>query len=379
MRLAAFEDSAYRRDGDVLTTRRAFPRFLWALGEEVDALVVMSRLDPEPGRDHYVVDVPDGASFVPLPHYPALTDVAAVARALPATVRLLWRTLGGVDAVWVNGPSPVAILIAVLGVLRRRRVVLGVRQDTREYARRRHPGRRAAQAAFRAMDVVWRLLARRLPITLVGQDLHDSFAAAPRRHLLTVSFVTEADLAAPGDRPAPVDGDLRLLTVGRLEAEKNPLLLADVLAELGDGYRLTIVGEGPLEAQLRARLTELGVADRAELVGYVPLDDGLFDRYRAADGFLHVSWTEGLPQVLVEAFASRTPVVATAVGGVPAIAAGAALLVPPGDAPAAAAAIKRLAGDAGLRERLVEAGFSRARERTAEAERRRLLDFIASA
>ncbi len=52
------------------------------------------------------------------------------------------------------------------------------------------------------------------------------------------------------------------------------------------------------------------------LLGYVPIDDGLLDRYRQADVFLHVSWTEGFPQVLLEAFASRTPAVATEVGGV---------------------------------------------------------------
>ena len=45
-----------------------------------------------------------------------------------------------------------------------------------------------------------------------------------------------------------------------------------------------------------------------------------------------MSWTEGLPQVLFEAFAAGTPVVATAVGGVPEAVGDAALLIPPGDA-----------------------------------------------
>src|SRR5262249_54859450 len=53
-----------------------------------------------------------------------------------------------------------------------------------------------------------------------------------------------------------------------------------------------------------------------ELLGYVPLDDGLLDVYRTSHVFLHVSWTEGLPQVLFEASAAGTPVVATDTGGV---------------------------------------------------------------
>ena len=113
-----------------------------------------------------------------------------------------------------------------------------------------------------------------------------------------------------------------------------------------------------------------------ELLGYVPLDAGLFDLYRDADVFLHISWTEGLPQVLLEAFAARLPVVATDVGGVGPVARGAAELVPPGDAEAAAAAVQRLVADPARRDRLVEVGVQRVRERTAEAERRRLVTFV---
>lgn len=375
MRLAAYEDAIYQRDHDgTLTVHRAFPLFMFGLAGEIDALTVLGRLDPMPGRSHYVV--PGGACFAPLPHYENAADVAAVVGALGGTLRQFWRVLAQVDAVWVNGPSPMAVLFAALTLLRRRRLVLGVRQDTLAYARNRFPGRRGPQLAFRAMEATWRALARRASVTAVGPALARRYAGSRRLHELSVSFVRDADLEAsrPPSRPgAPV----RVLSVGRLETEKNPLLLADVLHELGDAFRLDIVGEGPLEADLRSRLEALGVGDRARFLGYVPLDGGLLDHYRAADVFLHVSWTEGLPQVLLEAFAARTPVVATDVGGVSAVAAGAALLVPPGEAHAAAAAVRRMVDDAELRDALVAAGLERARARTQDAERRRLIAFIA--
>ncbi len=373
MRLAAYEDAIYQRDADgTLTVHRAFPLFMFGLGADVE-LTVLGRLDPAVGRSHYVVPAPE--SFAALPHYASAAQVGAVLRALSGTAREFWAVLGRVDAVWVNGPSPMAILLAFLALVRRRRLVLGVRQDTLAYARSRYPGRRLPQLAFRLMEAAWRALARAAAVTAVGPALAQRYAGARRLHELSVSFVTEADLEQP--RRARGRPPYVLLSVGRLETEKNPLLLADVLAELGADYRLQIVGEGPLEAGLRSRLEELGVSGRAELLGYVPLDAGLLDRYRAADVFLHVSWTEGLPQVLLEAFAARAPVVATDVGGVRAVAEGAALLVPPGDAGSAAAAVRRLVGDAALRERLVAAGIERARRRTAEAERRRLVAFIA--
>lgn len=373
MKLAAFEDAIYHREDGRLYVHRAFPLFMWGLAEEVDELVVLGRLDPEPGRSHYEIPAQPTASFVALPHYASAADPAGVARALAGAVRAFWSVLGRVDAVWVNGPGPMALLLAALALVRRRRLIIGVRQNTLEYARTRYPGRRAPRLAFRALEEVWRALARIVPVTAVGPELAGLYRHAPRRHELSVSFVAESDIAAPREGGA---GGATLLSVGRIDTEKNPLLLADVLAELGPPWRLQIVGEGPLEAELRARLAELGVADRADLLGYVPLDRGLFELYRGADLFLHVSWTEGLPQVLLEAFAARLPVVATDVGGVGAIARGAALLVPPGDAPAAATALRRLAGDLSLQRELTEAGVHRVRERTAEAERARLVAFI---
>src|SRR4051812_35878711 len=112
MRLAAYEDAIYRRDASGLTVHRAFPLFMFGLADQVEHLIVMGRLDPAPGRSHYAV--PDGAEFAPLPHYENAAEVGSVLRALAGTVRQFWKVLGRVDAVWVNGPSPMAVVLAVL-------------------------------------------------------------------------------------------------------------------------------------------------------------------------------------------------------------------------------------------------------------------------
>jgi glycosyltransferase involved in cell wall biosynthesis len=100
------------------------------------------------------------------------------------------------------------------------------------------------------------------------------------------------------------------------------------------------------------------------------------DLYRSSNAFLHVSFTEGLPQVLLEAFAAGVPVVATAVGGVPDAVGDAALLIPPDDPEAAAGALERLAGDSELRASLVRRGAERVRKRTLEVESARVADFL---
>jgi glycosyltransferase involved in cell wall biosynthesis len=249
--------------------------------------------------------------------------------------------------------------------------------------RTRHPGKRAVHLAGDLLEGSYRLMARAgAPTVVVGPDIAANFAGARRLLPISVSLVRDSDIVDPGEAAGRAwNAERTVLSVGRLETEKNPLLLADVLARLTqdhrDGWRMLICGEGPMEDELRDRLRELGVAERAELLGYLPIHGGLMDRYRSVNAFLHVSWTEGMPQVLLEAFAAGTPIVATAVGGVPEAAGDAALLIPPGDPDAAAQALGRLAAEPDLRRELVAKGIERVRGRTLEAESARVARFLA--
>lgn len=385
LRLAVYTDYAYRRDGDGVHAERAFVLFVNELAQRVGALTLLGRVYPEPGAGRYRID--DRVRFVELPFYEALTDPRGSLGAMAASLRCFWRALDDVDAVWLLGPHPLALAFAGLAGLRRRRIVLGVRQDTTTYLRTRHPDRRWLWAVGAVVERAWRWVAARTAVVVVGPPLADQYRDAGPTLVVAISLIRAdqvsadvPDAAASG--PASASGEIRLLSVGRLETEKNPLLLADILAGLNAGERrwhLTVCGEGPFLEPLRARLEELGVADRAELAGYVPFDDGLVDRYRSSDLLLHVSWTEGLPQVLFEAFAAGLPVVATDVGGIRAAVGDATELIPAGDAPAAVAALHRLIADDAHRTALAAAGRRQARDHTIEAETTRVADFIAQA
>lgn len=380
VRLAVYTDYAYRSDGSRRYGQRAFVVFLETLRKEVDRLILVGRLDPQPGSSHYPLH--EDTELVGLPYYESLSDPLSVARSLALSLVRLWKMLDEVDAVWVLGPYPHAIVLACLVILRRRRLILGVRQDMPAYIRIRRPDRRWMHAGADAMEFIWKLLARRHPVVVVGPELARQYRRARRTLALTVSLVSERDLVNPQRALArSYDQELLLLTVGRLDTEKNPLLLAEILARLragGDPWRLIVVGDGQLRGPLVERLGELGLLEHVDLRGYVAFHDGLLELYRNSHAFVHVSWTEGFPQVLVEAFASGLPVVATAVGGVTAAADGAALLVRPGDAEAAASELERIAHDPLLRLRLVEAGLERAEAATLEAAARSVAHFLAA-
>jgi glycosyltransferase involved in cell wall biosynthesis len=378
LRLAVYNDYRFWRADERIWTERAFIAFLGGLAERVDRLVMPGRLHPSEGRSdlaHY--PVPADIEFVPLPWYESLTSPVAAGRALLGSLRAFWRVLDDVDTVWLLGPHPMCFAFAALAALRRRRVALGVRQDLPAYARNRHPDRRSIQLLADALEIGYRLLSRVCPTVVVGPDLASRYRRAPRLLSINVSLIRGSDIvASPPGRD--YGGELSALSVGRIETEKNPLMLADVLAALDpdSNWRLTICGEGPLTPRLEERLATLGVSERAELTGYVRFDGDLPRLYRESHALLHVSWTEGVPQILFEAFAAGLPVVATAVGGVAEAAGDAALLIPPGDPQRAAEALARIAADSELRERLVQAGLARVREVTLEAESGRVANFL---
>lgn len=378
VRLAVFLDQKYWRQGDAIYAQRSFVIFLAELAARLDRLVLLGRLDPRPGKSHY--RLAPHVQFTSLPYYPSAAHPLAVMPAAIGSVRRFWRVLADVDAVWLLGPHPFALVFAALARMRGRRVVLGVRQDLPSYVRHRHPRRPLLHVVASALDGAYRLAARRYPVIVVGEDLGRRYSKARRLLTITVSLVRGRDVVDLGSALArSYDGELTVLTVGRLDPEKNPLLLPEILARLREHdprWRLVVCGDGMLREELGRRMRELQVDGAAELRGHVSFDDGLLDAYRRSHFFLHVSHTEGLPQVLIEAFAAGLPSVATAVGGVAEAAAGAALLIPPDDPDAAADALLRIAGDEDLRASLTARALRTAHAGTIEHGAARVARFL---
>ncbi len=152
-------------------------------------------------------------------------------------------------------------------------------------------------------------------------------------------------------------------TVGRLaEVKRQDVLLRGfaLFAATTPGARLVIVGDGPERPPLEALVHDLGVADRVTFAGAQARPE---DYYAAMDAFALTSRSEGTPLALLEAWAAGTPVVATAVGGVPALVRNGqtGLLVPPNDPTCLASRLDLLARYPDVADRLARAGQDQAR------------------
>jgi glycosyltransferase involved in cell wall biosynthesis len=386
MRVALFLDAAFRRDasGRVFAGEEllGFSTFAAAVGERLGGLLLIARRTEDAAATPF--ELPAGVELAPLPFYSSLRNVGALLGALPATMGAIWRALGDVDGVWVSAGNPVGLIVMALAALRRRRVSILVRQDTMQYFRNRLPSRLWAPMLLPLwiIDRIYRGVARRARTVVVGDRIAAQYRSRRDNVLaITVNLTSERDIpSTPPDRAW--EQPVRLLTVGRIEAEKNPLLLVEMLAELERAqpgrFAATWVGSGRLAKELREHAERLGVGERLELPGFVAHGAQLRERYRQADAFVHISLTEGVPGVIVEALACGLPTVATDVGGVRAATADgeAALLVPPSDAGALSRAVLELDADPARRLRLAERGLQLARESSLEVEAERVATFI---
>jgi glycosyltransferase involved in cell wall biosynthesis len=177
---------------------------------------------------------------------------------------------------------------------------------------------------------------------------------------------------APAARP-PRDGrqaadPLRILSVGRLVAKKGFDDLIDALAGLPRSlhWHASLIGGGELRDALAARVREAGLSERVTFLGARAQPD-VIAAMREADLFVlptkpaATGDRDGLPNVLMEAASQGLPIVATDFAGTPELIRNGThgLLVPPGDVPALADAMARLAGDPEARRRLADAAYRR--------------------
>jgi glycosyltransferase involved in cell wall biosynthesis len=151
-----------------------------------------------------------------------------------------------------------------------------------------------------------------------------------------------------------VDGHV-LAFAGRITRQKSLEVALAALARV-EGGTLLVAGDGPDLPEVQREATARGLDGRVRFLG--PLDRvGVLTLFRAADASILTSAWENFPHTAVEALAVGTPVVATAVGGVPEIVRDGenGLLIAAGDVEAFASAIRRVIAEPGLRERLAAA------------------------
>jgi glycosyltransferase involved in cell wall biosynthesis len=170
-----------------------------------------------------------------------------------------------------------------------------------------------------------------------------------------------------------------VLGAGRFSPEKGFGVLVEAARDICAAHPdagVVLFGEGALRGDLERQVRDLNLTDRVVLPGFRTDLDSLIG---AADVVVLPSYTEGLPNVALEASAAGVPVVATAVGGTPeAVADGeTGLLVPPGNPAALAERVNRLLSEPATRAEFGANGRERMRAQfTFDAQARAYLELL---
>ncbi|MFO7691738.1 MAG: glycosyltransferase family 4 protein [Vicinamibacterales bacterium] len=255
------------------------------------------------------------------------TAYLAAPLALAASWRAVRRVAADVGATLLHGhwiiPSGAVITSAGLDLP----TVVSLHGSDVYVAERHAFARVAARAALRRLD--W--------LTACSDDLRDRMIAlgADAARAVTIPYGVDPQRFRPdealraGGRRAMGAGpdDLVLFTAGRFVRKKGFEYLIDAVARLAPrwpGLRLVIGGGGDLEAELRARAVERGIAARVSFPG-VLTQDAVAACLAGADIAVMPSVrddagnVDGLPNTVMEALASGTALIATRVGGIPSV------------------------------------------------------------
>ncbi|TLP97044.1 glycosyltransferase [Nesterenkonia salmonea] len=162
-----------------------------------------------------------------------------------------------------------------------------------------------------------------------GEILQRKGLRAPAR---LIGLGTDVSVFTPSERQRP-QTPVRVGFAGRLESHKGAHVLLTAISEAPQ-YQLDIAGDGPQRPELEALADTLGIADQVAFRGH--LGDQLPDFYRELDVLVVPSlptpgWLEQFGRVVIEAFASGVPVIASRTGALQDVVADAGILVEPGD------------------------------------------------
>lgn len=314
--------------------------------DQFDQVVVVARVqamgEPNP---RWIRADGDRITFAPVPYYVGPREYLLRRQEVAAAVS---EALSGNGAVVLRAPGQLANLAA--GALTRARRPFGAEVVGDPYdAFAPGVGRGSLRPLFRWQQTraLKRLCSRAASVAYVTEyALQRRYPPAPEAfatHYSSVELPAEAFVSQP---PELRVGPLRLITVGSMEhlyKGQDVLLRALAMCRRANlEFTLTLVGDGAKRDWLQDLAERLQVADAVRFAGQCPSGVAVRRRLDQADVFVLPSRQEGVPRAMIEAMARGLPCLGSCVGGIPELLPESAM-VPPGDAAALAALIRRSA------------------------------------
>lgn len=387
-RLGIVLDQVIFEDQGRFTTDEPFVRFLEEMSTALfDRVVFCSRVSSVTHTAPYVLH-PDQFEIVRFPWYRDVPELLVRGMTLlPRIASQLRPAMRSWDFVIAFGVHPLTTLTLRMARRRGLKGVFWVRGDMMvDLSHRLRGARRLAGLA--AARICLAGIPAGTPVISMGRRDYPFLKRMGPVHVAFSSKIGAGDVVeVPRVYPSSQSGK-RLLYVGRIAPEKGVEVMLEAMALLtsasAERVTLTVVGSdfhgSSYGDEIARRVNECRLRSVVRFVGHVPYGPDLLRQYDTHDILVLPSFTEGFPQVVLEAMARGLPVIATRVGGVPNVIEDGrnGLTIVPGDAVALAAAVRRLADDGHLAERLARNGLHDVRAYTKERQMASIRGFLQS-
>jgi glycosyltransferase involved in cell wall biosynthesis len=291
------------------------------------------------------VDIPDDIMSVRFyeGHVSALITNLKNALLIKRFIKQLSQTRSGVS-ILVAGPGPNSTLFYLsLMVKKSVKFVFFIRGDTEKTVKGIYTSGLKGYAVPKLVRLfqtrIFYLMSRNRALAFTyGENLRQVYSAYGEAYSIA-PLIDSTELPSPGAktivrREDNKGGLFKVLFVGRLSGEKRILELVDACAlakRSGNPFKLSIIGHGNLENQIKTVIDKLDLQKEVYFRGYVANREELYAEYRSHDILCLPSATEGVPRVIVECFAAGLPVAATPVGSIHDLFQESVVMIPDGD------------------------------------------------
>ena len=367
IRLGLFLEAGYKKEGTTLYCEDIYTLLWTHLKVDYD----LSFLGRYVKRDCRY-ELPHGANLSLLSSYDSLLHLLLL---YPFFVlgnkKKMNRFIENNDIFLIMVGSPLANLLTKMIIKKKKHVVLLVRQDTKTMISQRYTGFKRCAASGIASKIeqsIIRLLKEySLPMLTVGSALYKKYSLlTPNAYFFVSSRFHLSDIVSLSHfNNKFLKPTLKVLFVGRIEVNTGLNELLGAIREVkGMAITFTIVGDGLYMNELKRLLDLYSLTSIVSLEGYIPYGERLLGIYQENDVLILPSYSEGLPQVILEAMASGCVVAATKVGGIPSVITHESngLLFAPHSSQDIVAVLRRLYLDSALLENLAKNGLITARQ-----------------